>query len=70
MAQKNNYLVYHYELMNDGRYVLCIEPNVFERLDDVKTHIDCLTYLFGRNHFYCKECELSNLDLIWDEDKV
>ena len=68
MAHKNYYFVYHYELMNDGRFVLIIEPNVFERLDDVKVHLDCLSYLSGQNYFFCKENELSKLDLIRDDD--
>ena len=69
MKVKNGYFVYHYELMNDGRYILIIEPNVFERLDDVKVHIDCLSYLSGQNYYFCKENELSKLGLIWDDDE-
>lgn len=65
---KNYYFVYHYELMNDGRYIICIEPNVFERLDDVKVHMDCLEYLSGRPYYFCKENELNNLSLIEDND--
>ena len=62
-----NWFVYHYEIMNDGRKILIFEPNVFLTLSDAETHCSVLKYLSGQLFFYCKEGEISKLDLILDD---
>lgn len=62
-----NWIVYHYELMNDGRTILIFEPNVFPTPSDAETHCSVLKYLSGQDFYYCKENEISRLDLIVDD---
>ena len=61
---QSNYFVYHYELMNDNRFLLIFEPNVFEKEDDAIFHANALAYLSGRDFNVCQEKDISKLELI------
>lgn len=67
---KSKWFVYHYEYTNDNRRILIFEPNIFE--DEFKAHIhaDVLHYLSSQQFYYCKEGDISKLDLILDNDSV
>lgn len=58
------YIVYHYELMNDGREILLFEPNVFNSADDAEKHCSILEYLSGREFSFVLENQISKLDLL------
>lgn len=50
--------VAHYEPLSDGRYVLCVEPNIFDTFEDCSLHMSCLSYLSGMEYFVIPEIQL------------
>lgn len=67
MKNKMNLLVAHYELMNDGRYILLFEPNVFDNTKDAEFHSSALRYLSGRDFMVIPEKDLKNYRIIVDD---
>lgn len=67
MKNKINLLVAHYELMNDGRYILLFEPNVFDNVKDAQFHSSALQYLSGRDFMVILEKDIKNYRTIVDE---
>lgn len=62
--------VAHYEPIQDGRFVLCVEPNIFESLEDCALHMSCLHYLSGIEYFVIPEIQLVNNSVVVSDDKA
>lgn len=67
MSRKKSYLVYHYELMNDGRKILIFEPNIFYDIENARIHAGCLNYLGNVGAAVIPESECSNIPLFLNE---
>ena len=66
--EKVNYFVAHYEPLKDGRYILCIEPNLFDNHADAVYHAKVLHYLSGQTFITFPEDNISEIPFFVSSD--
>lgn len=66
----DKFILYHYEITNDGRRILILEPNIFKDYGEASLTKSCLEYLSGNSFTIVHESDLSKLDLLLEDEVI
>lgn len=64
------YYIYHYEPMNNGKFMCIFEPHEFDNYNDAKMHASCLSYLSHCYPVIIPSDQISNIHILLDQDDI